>query len=240
MEKNKPRGRGRPAGRSAEGEATKARIYNTAIELIGERGYEAATLREVAQRAAVSPGLLYRYFPSKRALVLALYDGLSARFAEQANEMLGGKWRDRFLFTLRLSLEVLRPHRDALRALVPVIVGDAEDGLFATGTLFSRERVQGAFQAAVGGATDAPKKPLADSLGRLLYLVHLAVILWWLLDRSPEQQATKALVGLFAQILPSVAVVLHLKPVRDFVRRADSLYIAGLVESGTPNPQTTS
>lgn len=235
-ENSKPRGRGRPAGRSPEGEATKARIYETAINLIGERGFEAATLREVAERAAISPGLLYRYFPSKRAVVLALYDELSIQFAEQAGEMPEGRWRDRFVFALRLSLKVLWPHRATLRALAPVIVGDAEEGVFAIGTLFSRERVQFAFQAAVRGATDAPKKPLADSLGRLLYLAHLGVILWWLLDRSPEQQATMGLVGLIAQILPPFALTLRLPAVSNFVQSADTLYLTGLVENSTTNP----
>jgi AcrR family transcriptional regulator len=229
-ENSKARKRGRPAGRSVEGEATKARLYETAIELIAERGYEAATLREVAERAAVSPGLLYRYFPSKRALVLALYDELSVRFVEQAVAMPEGRWRERFLFALRLSLEVLWPHRETLRALVPVIVGDGEDGLFAAGTLFSRERVEGVFQEAVRGATDAPKEPLTGSLGRLLYLTHLGVILWWLLDRSVGQQATQGLVALIARLLPALSVSLRLPVVKDFVQSADGLYRAGLVE----------
>ncbi|MCW5966459.1 MAG: TetR/AcrR family transcriptional regulator [Bryobacterales bacterium] len=235
-ENSNRRGRGRPAGLSPEGEATKVRIYETAINLIGERGYEAATLREVAARAAISPGLLYRYFPSKRAVVLALYDELSIRFAEQAGELPHGKWRDRFVFTLRLSLEVLWSHRVTLRALVPVIVGDAEDGVFATGTLFARERIQSAFQDAVSGATDAPTKPLADSLGRLLYLLHLGVVLWWLLDRSPEQKSTKDLVNLVARILPPFSLTLGLPVVRNFVRSADALYLAGLVENGEVSP----
>ena len=46
------------------------------MRLIAERGYDATTLRDVAERAGVSAGLLYRYFPSKRAVVLALYDEL--------------------------------------------------------------------------------------------------------------------------------------------------------------------
>ena len=62
-------------------------MYETAIALIGERGYEGATLRDVAARAGVSPALLYRYFPSKRSVVLALYDELSDRFAGEAADL---------------------------------------------------------------------------------------------------------------------------------------------------------
>src|SRR5262245_36338794 len=43
--KNKtPRKRGRPPGRTVEGEATRTRLYETAVQLIGEQGYEATTL----------------------------------------------------------------------------------------------------------------------------------------------------------------------------------------------------
>jgi AcrR family transcriptional regulator len=222
-EKSKLRKRGRPQGRTPEGEAARLRLYKTAIDLIGERGYEAATLREVATRAGVSPGLLYRYFPSKRSVVLALYDELSNEFALQATEMPQGKWHNRFIYALELSLGVLSPHRVTLRALAPIMVGDTEEGVFAQNTALSRLQVQTAFQNAVVDATDAPTRTLAEAIGRLLYLLHLGVILWWLLDRSPGQRATRALVGLFRQILPSAALALHVRPVRVFVQSADSL-----------------
>jgi AcrR family transcriptional regulator len=225
----KPRRRGRPAGRTAGGEATRLRLYDAAIALIGQRGYEAATLRDVATKAGVSPALLYRYFPNKRSVVLALYDQLSESFAEQAAGMPRGKWRERFLFALELSLRTLGPHRMTLRALAPVMVGDAEEGVFAQNTAFSRTRVQGIFQEAVVGATDSPKGPLAHSLGHLLYLAHLGIILWWLLDRSASQRATKALVALIRQMLPSAALTLHLRPVRGFLVAADALFREGLL-----------
>ena len=86
---------------------------------------------------------------------------------------------------------MLEPHRSALKGLIPVIVGDPEEGVFAEGMAFSRRRVQSAFESAVSGATDSPGTPLAEALGRLLYLAHLAVLLWWLLDKSPRQRATR-------------------------------------------------
>lgn len=238
-ENSKARKRGRPRGRTVEGEAARARLYETAIALIGERGYEAATLREVAARAGVSPGLLYRYFPSKRSVVLALYDSLSEEFSRQV-KMPRGKWRDRFLYTLELSLRVIGPHRVTLRALAPVMTGDTEEGVFAKSTAFSRRRVQTAFETAVVDATDAPRAPVARALGRLLYLLHLGVILWWLLDRTPGQRATAALVALFRQILPSAALTLHLRAVRGFVASADALFGEALLDESSPNDREPS
>jgi len=191
--------------------------------LIAARGYEATTLRDIAKEASVSVGLLYRYFPSKQAVVLALYDELSTEYARQAAAMPPGRWRDRFVFALNTSLEVLEPHQAALRALTPILVGDPEEGIFAASTAFSRLRVQRVFEQAVTDAADAPKQPLAEALGRLLYLVHLAVLLWWLLDKSAHQRATAALVSLTRQLLPSAALALRVPPVRRFVLAVDEL-----------------
>ena len=145
------RGRGRPRGRTPHGVAARLSLYKTAIALIAERGYEATTLRDVADQAGVSVGLLYRYVPSKRAVILALYDELSAKYASRAAEMKIGKWRDRFMFALSTSLQVLSPHRSTLAALVPVLIGDANEGLFTPATAFSRQRVHKVFHDAVVG-----------------------------------------------------------------------------------------
>jgi hypothetical protein len=118
---------------------------------------------------------------------------------------------------------VLGPHQVALQALTPVLVGDPEEGIFSATTAFSRLRVQRVFEEAVIEATDAPKQPLAGALGRLLYLVHLAVLLWWLLDKSLNQRATAALVSLTQQLLPSAALALRVPTLRRSVIAVDEL-----------------
>ena len=225
------RGRGRPRGLTQQGVETRSRLYETAIGLIARRGWQETTLRDVAQEAGVSVGLLYRYFPSKRAIVLSLYDELSAEYAARAERMQPGRWRDRFLYALRTSLEVLGPHRATLASLVAVLVGDADDGLFAPGTAFSRLRVQAVFVTAVEGARDAPRGQVAPALGRLLYLLHLAILLWWLLDKSPSQRATAALVKLLERALPLAATALRVPGVSGLVVSADALVRDALLDT---------
>jgi AcrR family transcriptional regulator len=227
-EKSK-RKRGRPAGETPQGAAARQRLYDTAIQLIGERGFDDTTLRDVASRADVSVGLLYRYFPSKQAIVLVLYDQLSAEQAARAAAMPRGRWRDRFLFTLETSLTILRPHRQTLAALIPVLVSNAPDGLFSNTTAFSRARVQRIYQDAVVGASDAPRDEVSAALGRLLYLAHLAVVLWWLLDKSPQQRATRALVRLISGALPAAALTLRLPKVGAFILTGDRLFQEALI-----------
>jgi len=218
-----PRKRGRPPGPTAQAAVSRERLYTTATTLIAEAGYEAATLREIGKRAGASPALVYRYFPSKRSIVLELYDRLSATYVERMASPPPGAWRERFLHALEVSLSVQGPSRDVLRALVPVLVSTSSDGLFAERTTFSRLRVERAFVESVTGARDAPPVELAQALGRLLYLCHLGVVLWWLLDRSPDQRATRGLVALTRALLPGAALALRVGRIRRLVMSADRL-----------------
>ena len=106
--------------------------------------------------------------------------------------------------------------------------------MFAESAAFSRLRVQGVFEEAVAGATDAPAASLARAVGRLLYLVHLAVLLWWLLDKSRDQRATGTLVTLIGQMLPSAALALRLPAMRRFVTSLDELIREALFTNPAP------
>ena len=53
------RRRGRPQGTTSQGLQARQRLYGTAIRMIGERGYAATTMRDIADAAGVSVGLLY-------------------------------------------------------------------------------------------------------------------------------------------------------------------------------------
>src|SRR5262249_2367368 len=64
-----------PGGRefTGRGEQTRAAIFAAALALFQERGYEATTMRAIAERAGVSLGSSYHYYPSKSHLVLEFY-----------------------------------------------------------------------------------------------------------------------------------------------------------------------
>ena len=56
----------------SDGARTEEAIRAAAVDLIAARGFEAMTLRELAQRVGVQPGTIYRYFPSKARLLVDL------------------------------------------------------------------------------------------------------------------------------------------------------------------------
>jgi TetR/AcrR family transcriptional regulator, cholesterol catabolism regulator len=53
-------------------EARRERVIRAALDLAAEGGYDAVQMRDVAQRAEVALGTIYRYFPSKDALLAAV------------------------------------------------------------------------------------------------------------------------------------------------------------------------
>lgn len=52
--------------------ARRERMLAAALELAGEGGWDAVQMREVASRADVALGTLYRYFPSKEHLLVSV------------------------------------------------------------------------------------------------------------------------------------------------------------------------
>src|SRR5687768_8556241 len=228
VESSTPRRRGSPRGTTAQGAATRQRLYETAIRLVASRGWEATTLRDVAAEAGVSVGLLYRYYPSKHAVLQQLYDEICAEYTDRL-ELPHGRWRHRFVYALRRHVDVLRPHRAVLTGLLPVLVGTSESGLFGSQAASARGRVLQVFQEAVAGANDAPAQPVAAALGRLLYLVNLCVILWWTLEKTPGQRATDQLVALIEEALRPFGAVIRIPVVRRLLLRADALVAEALL-----------
>jgi AcrR family transcriptional regulator len=79
---------GEPAGRTpgdGRGEHrtrgdTRARIQQVAVELFTEHGYEATSLREIAEKLDVTKAALYYHFKSKEDIVASLVEDYHAQF----------------------------------------------------------------------------------------------------------------------------------------------------------------
>jgi len=65
---------------------SRERLLQAAVELVSERGYEATTLGDIADRAGSARGLVSYYFPGKRRLVQSAVHRLMHRTLEEALE----------------------------------------------------------------------------------------------------------------------------------------------------------
>ncbi len=73
-----------PQRRAAAG--NRARILEVAHELLARSG--AASMNEIAKRAGVGAGTLYRHFPTREALILAVYQHDVQRLVDSVDDVL--------------------------------------------------------------------------------------------------------------------------------------------------------
>lgn len=83
----------------------------------------------------------------------------------------------------------------------------------------------------VGRGSVPPGKLEGETLllARVLYLLHLAVILAWLLDRSQAQEATEELLQLIEKLLRPAAIALRIPGAGKLVGALDRIYRRGLL-----------
>jgi len=83
-----PRRRGRPP--AADSAETKAKIFECARQLFGERGYGSVTNKDLAAEAGLTTGALYHYVDSKAELYAQVYDDVRARYYARFDDAIAG------------------------------------------------------------------------------------------------------------------------------------------------------
>ncbi len=72
-----------PAPRATKGEATRAQILGTAVELASAGGFEALTIGTLAERTGLSKSGLFAHFGSKLELQMAALDEAARQFTQE-------------------------------------------------------------------------------------------------------------------------------------------------------------
>ncbi|MCD6351387.1 MAG: TetR/AcrR family transcriptional regulator [Armatimonadetes bacterium] len=103
------------------------RILEAASVVIGDKGFHAASMRDLAEAAGVALGTLYLYFDSKQALLTALVEDLAQKVAEQLREAASGRSAVEALgqFIARW-LKFFRSQRPQVRAVLAEALFDEE------------------------------------------------------------------------------------------------------------------
>ena len=104
-----------------------AAILQAAEELFAEKGYDAATMTEIAARSKTAIGSLYRFFPNKEVLA----DALLTDYVERVMESLDAIADEAAGMTPRQLAEALVAYRLRLKAhrKVAFVLLDAGSGL---------------------------------------------------------------------------------------------------------------
>ncbi|WP_329036794.1 TetR/AcrR family transcriptional regulator [Streptomyces sp. NBC_00178] len=71
---------------SRRSDRSRRAIYDAALALVGEAGYARTTIEGIAARAGVGKQTIYRWWPSKSAVLMEAFLDMAARRSEEAGE----------------------------------------------------------------------------------------------------------------------------------------------------------
>src|SRR5882757_220879 len=179
---NVPAMKVRPTPRA---EDTRRRIYEAAMELFREKGFEPTTMRDIATKAGVALGGAYYYYSAKDAIVLDFYREMQESSNQPVLDALAGrkKLKERIRCVLEQRLALLEPNRKFCAALFRH-APDSVDPLspFSNESRPIREGAVEHMRIAVDGADLKIPSDLKPRLPYLLWLYQMALIMFWLYD----------------------------------------------------------
>jgi AcrR family transcriptional regulator len=205
---------------TSRAEDTRRKIYEAAMEMFREKGFEETTMRDIAGKAGVALGGAYYYFSSKDAIVLAFYREMQ----ETSTPLVGGaltdkkKLKERIRAVLDQRLKLLAPNRKFCAALFRH-APDGTDPLspFSEESRLIRDAAIEQMRVAIEGGDVKIPADLKPRLPYLLWLYQMALIMFWLYDRSPDQQRTQRLMEKSLSLLVNLLRISSLplmKPLR--------------------------
>ncbi len=183
--------------RQARSEQTRTSIIDAALELFSAKGYEATTMRAVAEAAGVSLGNAYYYFDSKEQLIQGFYHRAAADHALVMPEKLAGltSLEDRMIAYLDAWFDLMDPYHEFASAFFRN-AADPRSPLspFSPESASAREESVAMVRDLIEGSSMKITPAIRGELPELLWLFHMGCVLFWVYDGSHGAMASKLLV----------------------------------------------
>jgi AcrR family transcriptional regulator len=179
---------------TAKGEQTRTAIFETALELFRDRGFDNTTMQDIAAAAGVVKSAAYYYFPSKEAIVTAYYDAiqteqerLCAAVFARTNDL-----RSRLEAALLTKFDLAQDDRKLL-GIIFRYAGEPAHPLSCLGEATSgvRHRAMKSFSEAL--SIERLPKDLEQLLPLALWSLQMGLLVLFLYDTSKGQQRTRKL-----------------------------------------------
>ncbi len=161
------------------------RIVEAARDVLATDGYDAFSTNRVADRAGVSPGSLYQYFPDKTAILEVVIDRYWADVADRATASLADRLAE-------FEPRSVRETAHALLAAVeadPVLLRVVTEELPVAGVRARRAAMEGQVRdlatAALGLRRDEHRRPDPAATAWVIVLALENLVVRWVLDQPP-------------------------------------------------------
>jgi AcrR family transcriptional regulator len=201
-----------------KGEQTRRQIFESALELFREQGFDSTTMQDIAKRAVVVKSAAYYYFPSKEAIIQAYYETVQA----EQERLCGGVFAESMDLKTRLAralhskLDLAKDDRNLL-GVVFRYTGEPEHPLscLGRGTAGIRRRNIRVFRDAI--AEEKLPKDLRELLPVALWALQMGLLVMFLYDSSENQRRTRRMADGALELtlkLLGLAKLAILKPIR--------------------------
>lgn len=161
--------------RAAETAVRKQRLLDAAVALAAEGGYDAVQMRDVAARAGVALGTLYRHYTSKDQLLLATLAREAAALRERLVQRpaRGATPAARVSDVLRRASRALEREPALTKAMLTAMSSTDED------TVDAKFQVDVTLRAIVADAVDGETVQDLDDIVHVLGSVWFAELSYW-------------------------------------------------------------
>jgi AcrR family transcriptional regulator len=218
--------------KTRRGETSRAAILGAALDLFQERGYEATTMRAIADRAGVSLGSSYHYFPSKEHLVLEFYRHTHVLHAAAIAPLLARE-RDlaaRLRGTIRAVVITCEPFHAVAGSIFSTVVDPSSPlNPFGAASRPLRDEVVQLYAEVVHGSDARIPPDIAEQLPLMLWLYQMAILYFWIFDGSPGRLRTLAVIDETTDLIVRLIGLANLPVLRGSRKRVLNL-IKGIVQ----------
>jgi AcrR family transcriptional regulator len=192
-----------------KGQLTRTNILGSALQLFRDKGFEATTMRDVANHARVALGAAYYYFDSKDAIVMGFYERAQEHLAPLLDQSLANAngLHDRLRGIIQAKFDYFAADRKLMGSLSAHIDPHHPLSPFSDETRTIRDQDIEFFSRAVEGGKVRIPEDLKLHLPRLLWLYQMGLILFWVYDSSANQERT---LKLFDKSLAMVVALIKL------------------------------
>lgn len=221
-----------------KGQASGSQLLEISLELFREKGFDAATMRDIAAAAKRSLGAFYYYYPSKDSIVLAYYRRVQDEHSRRVHSLLAATSgvRERLGAIFHAKLDILHGDREFMGALLRY-TGNPDHPLSFLGrsTSVIREENMAIFRDAL--AEERLPQDMKQTLPLLLWAMQMGILLYFLYDKSKGQLRTHKLtdraLDLTVQMIRAAKFPIF-RPLRKQLKNL--MFDAGFLPAGAPTP----